>query len=86
MKKAYMMQQPLTDVAKNAVYEMRNTLICSYLVVLDMRKSLKNFPDAENSKVKANSAIPANIVYYIDDEGKAFKYQLIDSDLDLSYE
>lgn len=87
MKKAHRVQLQLTPTAHHASYDMANTLLCSYLRVLDMRKAVKDFPDEMPvTRVKANSGVPANIVYYIDENGMAYKYQLIDSDLDLSYE
>jgi hypothetical protein len=58
-------------------YNLRNCILCSYLLVEELRRSMKARPQEEQVNVRTNKCIEHNIAYYFDEYGHVSKYIIL---------
>jgi len=70
------MYQISSNLTPMKVFNMRDTIVCSFMDLEELEFHMEKKPHYERSSLLASTAIPANIVYYVDEYGMAYKYEL----------
>lgn len=80
--RGYMIEIAVSDEVRDCIYEpLVDTFVCSYLRIGEMKKAMLQRPEEARSRLKANKAVPHNIIYHINEEGFVRKYLIVDEDI-----
>lgn len=70
------MFQISSNLTPMKVFDIKDTIVCSFMDLEELEFHMEKKPHYDRSKLLASVAVPADIVYYVDEYGMAYKYEL----------
>lgn len=80
MKKGSLFNIPVSARVASRIYSPRNCFICSYARAKEMQEAILKQIEEVRPELKLSSAVPKNVVYYIDQYGNATKYEIVEDE------